>query len=217
MNYYLVNIISALSIVPAAILILYKRISLRSEYLFFVLYVFASLASEIISFISIETLGSNCIWYNLYSCIEVCVVSVIFLQWLYKCSFKQYLLLLVCMISAWVADHLILHDIKTCNSTFFIVTSFFLLYLFITKLNRLILHDKTSVQTNAKFYIAIGMLLYFTMNLLVEIFYLFPNQFSTPFYIYLLYIANVFNIVANLLFAIAVCFIRNKNGYVLIS
>lgn len=218
MNYYIVNIISSLSIIPAVFLIFYRRIVFRNEYAFFACYVIASLASEIISMTLIKLTGENCIWYNVYTLIEVIIVSALFMQWNYPKKRRSYTFIW-CSIALiiWLLDNFLKSTIKICNSAFLILFSFGLLFLFITKINFVISHARRTVLREPKFYISIGLLIYFMINILVEVFYLIPVRYSSQFYVNLLYISNAVNIVSNLSYAIAVLCIRKSKEYILLS
>ncbi len=217
MNYALGEIFSY-SIAIGAIIGLVRIKKIDQVYFPFIILLWAGLLNEIIGTICINEFNSNAINSNIYVLIESFLLLWLFKKWgLFRTNKKLLISLYVLFASTWVAVNFIIFSIQTSFSSHFnILYSLITVLMSIQIINRLFLEEKGRLVKNSKFLISIGFIVYYTCNILVEIFYVYGLDASDNFGIEVYRIMIYINLVVNLIFALAVLWIPRKREFTLL-
>lgn len=214
MAYYLRTLISFSILLPALIgIVRYQKA--KGSFLPFLLFIWAGLLSESVSFILMQGGQSNVISFNLYTLAEALCILWQFRVWKIFRSFNLFLLTLAILIAFWIFENFILSSINKFNSYFIVSYSFFIVLLSITCLNKLLLNLESGIIKNSKFAICIAFILYFTYSVLVEAFWLYGLNESAAFRIRIYGIHGIVNLLTNLTYALAILWIRARQKFTL--
>ncbi len=207
-----ISYISTFSIFFAALFGVIRFNHIEKSYYPFIYICWLGLLFEIIAFFFQEPRGSL-LPSNVYVLLEGILFTWQFRLW---GSFKRrpwvYYLVLLLITGLWVFDNLVLHEIHKLSSYYRIGYSFVLVILAIDQINKLIVVERKSFLTNAKFLICIGVIIFFSYKLTTEIFYLYAlsKESSSEFVIQIFIIQKYVNLFANLLFAYLILWIPKK-------
>lgn len=191
---------------------------LDQAYLPFLILITLGLSNEVLSFIVIKMKKSNAINFNVYTLLELVFLNWQFKQWkLFGKKNNWYYIILISSILFWLIENFVWKTINSFNSFFVIYSSYIILLMSITMINRLVLKEQDLLIKNPVFLICIGFLFYFTYAVLVEAFwvtgYADSDVFRTRIYSILVYV----NLMANLIYAIAVLWMPTKPKFILPS
>jgi len=211
-------LVSSFSLVFAAVIgwIRFKKIN--PAYYPFLLCLWIGLVNEIISFIVIRNGKSNALNSNIYVLVESVLITWQFKKWgIFERHKNIFYLLILIFLLVWITENFIVSKINYFSSYFRIVYSSALTLLSINQLNALLIREKKNILNNSVFLICVGFVLYYTYKVLVEAFWLYglnnSRDFRNNIYLILAYI----NLVANLIYAVAVLWMPTKHRFSLPS
>lgn len=204
------------SILIAGIIGVIRFPKIRSIYRPFVYLIWVGCINETISYFLIINRNYSIINSTIYGLFES-----ILLLWFFKYQgvfnrrtwlFPFFALLLV---SIWVVESFFSKQIgSTFNSYFSIVYSFSLVLLGIHAINNLLFKEREIIK-NPAFLICMGIVVFFTYKVVIEIFWLYGLKesefFLTNVYVILIYI----NLICNLIYALAILWMRKKEAFTL--
>jgi hypothetical protein len=115
----------------------------------------------------------------------------------------------------WIIDNFFIATIHNLSSRYRIGYSIVLVILAIDHINHLIVSERKSFLTNAKFLICIAVIVFFSYKLTAETFYLYAlkEEQSSQFAINIFGILKYVNLFTNLLFAYVVIWIPKKKVF----
>lgn len=211
MGLYKITAVLGYSILFAAVigLVLYEEI--RTEYRPFLYIVWLGFVNHNLSLIMVYYFKSNAINGNIFVLVE----SLLYLRLfgnlgIFNKRKDVFSALVLFIISTWIMDNIVFHNLQTANAGFRIINSFVMIFLAIEQLNVLIVTVRKNLLRNSIFTICCGVLIYFTYKTFIEVFFLVEMSSSikliTNIYSILVYI----NCFVNLLFAWAVLWIPRK-------
>lgn len=213
LNYYLF-IAFSYSIAFAAILGLVRFKRIASEYRPFVYLCVIALLNEGVSTVCVEIFRSNVINANIYILIELYFLLWLFRNWgTIQRSNRFYLYFGVVLTAIWIFDNFLIHPFEQFNSIYRISYAIALVFLSIDHINFMIVTENRNILRNASFLIATGILLFYCLKGVIEVFYLFQIQLSDSFYNALIVMLAIVNLVSNLIYAIAILWIPQKQRF----
>lgn len=205
----------SIAIAAAIGLIRYKVTTLAYQPFFYILWL--GLTNHTLSVILNETVRNNSINSNIYVFLESLLYMWLFKNWgAFRKKSKMLYILVILLVSVWVADNLIWHRLTTVNSIFRVVYSFVLIFLSIEQLNTLIAISRKNLLFNSCFVICCGIIIYCSYKATIEVFYLIRLKASNSFYINIFTILVFVNLFVNLLFAWATLWIPKKQKFTLL-
>jgi hypothetical protein len=204
------------SILIAAVIAIIRYKNIRKEYYPFIYLIWVGSLNEIISFILVINHHFNIINGIIYGLFES-----LLLLWYFKnlgvFNGKRLLLyfLIILFSGIWVFDSFLSKDFgERFNSYFSIAYSFPIVLLSITAINRLLFQEKEIIK-NPAFLICIAMVIYFTYKVVVEMFWLYGLKESPTFRLNVFAILMLINFFCNLIYALAILWMRNKQAFTL--
>jgi hypothetical protein len=213
---YELSIALSFSILIAGIIAIMKYSRIGRLYYPFIYLVWLGCVNELLSYFLIKYQHSNIINATIYDLCE----SLLYL-WFFKNLgvFDRRKSVLHCLtglyIFLWIAESFYRNNFGTTfNSYFSIVYSFSIVLLSITAINQILFKEK-EILKNPSFLICIGIVVFFIYKLVIEVFWLYGLNESVKFqndvYVILLYV----NFLCNLIFALAIIWMRKKQPFTL--
>ena len=210
--------ILSLSIVFAAVGGMVRYRAMDPAYHPFVYYACLSVAVEIIAYIFIscgqtEWVGTL---YNLFAIGEFYMLTRMFHNWgLFRRKQSTFIGIVVLSVLLYLCT-LYIRGYGKINYFARIVNAFLLIFFSISAFNRMILNERINIFKNAKFWICIGMMIYFTYFILVsteQLSFLHINR-TYSFKNKVFQINAYSNLLVNLLYAVAVIWIPRKKNII---
>ncbi|HYM94353.1 MAG TPA: hypothetical protein VET23_09465 [Chitinophagaceae bacterium] len=214
--YFELNALFSLSISIGAIIGLVKARKADPAYFPFLWLLWAGLLNEIVSILILKSGFSNAINYNIYSLAEAILITWQFKMWrLFERHQTFYKIVQALFVTGWTIENIMLRGMGSFNSYFTIGHSMIIVLMSIHLITRVIFSEPTLLWRNPVFLICIGMIVYFTYAILVEVFWLYGLNGSREFRINVYEILACINLFTNLLFALAAIWIPMKRQYLL--
>ncbi|GAB2830124.1 hypothetical protein [Ferruginibacter profundus] len=217
MKIEVIQFILSLSIAPAVIIgiIKFKTID-KSYYPFFYLADIALLV-EIVNYLLLEkeTYAIKVVLINVY-----CFVEFFFYTWLFHLwglfNFKQryFVYVTVCMFVVWLVCSFYITSFTSPNMYFRVIYGTILLFFAVTAFNKLVIQDRAYLLKNPKFWILLGVIIFFAFYILsrTATLSLYGIDTSKQLQRGLHGVIDYSNLIVNLMFAIgALCIPRKKN------
>jgi hypothetical protein len=184
----------------------------------FILFLTVGFVCEIISIILIKLKYTNAPVYNVYSLLEAMLLVFLFNRWglfsrMRTLPFVFYFLLPVASLSEWFYRH----ELSSFTSFFVIGYSFLVIFLSINQLQVVLFTEPFRIYQNPVFLICLGLVLYFTSTVLIEVFWVYGLNGSEAFRKRVVSIFSYVNLFTNLVFLIATLWIPLKPSYILRS
>ena len=189
-------------------LVRYKKI--QDNYQPFLIYIIISFVSEIISYLLIKVFRTNLVFLNIFSLVECFVLVIQFHKWGFLGKRRHFYAFLAILFIGWVTENFLLSDISRTNRIFLIAYSFLLVLLSIRELNHAMILSNRALYDNARFIICIGMIVFFTFNIIAQTFRFFGSGFSKEFMKHLFSIVAYTNAITNVVYAFGVYNIPKK-------
>lgn len=200
---YELNAALSLSIGFAAVISWVRFKKTDPAFLPFTLFVTCGLVNELISIALMQAGYYNAVNYNLYALAEALLLTWQFRRWgLFARRWLYLSLQVLYVVSFWI-EWLLKFNAMVFLSYFLILHSFAIVLMSITQINRLLFSVYKSILTHPQFLICMALVVFFTYMILVEAFWVYGLNRSTPFRLRIYEILAYVNLFTNLLFAFA--------------
>jgi hypothetical protein len=133
---------------------------------------------------------------------------------LFENSRRSFIGLIVLYLLAWVAVIAIFSLYNFC-SYFNVLYSFITVLLSVQMINKLMLFERGKLLGNSIFVICVAFILFFTLAIIIEIFWLYGVSESSQFSKVVFDLSTYINLAVNLIFVFAVLWIPKKSSYTL--
>ena len=208
----ILSIVSTYSILIAAVLGVIRFRIIQTSYYPLVYVCWIALIAEIVA--SVVQKNSGTLWpSNVYVLFEGLLFVWQFRKWgsFHRREWMFYLIQ-VAITTLWIVDNFYNHTIHELSSIYRISFSVLLVILAIDHINKLIVHERKSFITNAKFLLCIGVIFFFSYKFTLETFYLYALEKSQnfEFVISIFALQKYVNLFANLLYAYIILWIPRK-------
>jgi hypothetical protein len=203
MENYVIKIALNHSIVIAVIIGVIRFKKIAADFYPFLLVILTGLVNESLSLVLIYTTGSNTINSNFFVLLEYALLLWQFYRWEGR-HHKKYFLLAGIGLAIWITDNLLVNTLAQNNSLFRVFYSFVILFLSIDEINKLIIFENEDLLKNACFIICFTFLFYYGLKAFIESYNMFHLGLSKGLLQSLWIILYFVNVVANLLYAIAI-------------
>lgn len=212
---YELNFIFSMSIGIAAILGWVKIKKIDPAFFPYLIWLGLSFLNEIYGNIIIGQGYSNVISYNIFSLVEAMLIGWQFKRWhLFRKQTGYYFLQFI-FLAAWLIEMIIRKGLHQFSSYFIITTSALIVLMSINMLNKVMFKEPSSLFLNPIFLICMGMIVYFTYSILIEVFWLYGLNKSKQFRINIYEILAYINLFTNLIYGMATIWIPLKPRYIL--
>lgn len=184
----------------------------------FIWKIWCGMANETIG-ASLVLLGFTNVWLmNIFILIEALLLCELFKRWqLFNSHSRLYPVLMSLILVGWVVELLIHGSIHPAFSVFIICSSFFVVFTAIQGINTVLFKEPTHILENPVFLLSIGFVMFFTMAILLEMFWFYGLAKSRLFRIRVYQIFMYVNLITNFTYAYALLWIPLKRRYLLPS
>jgi hypothetical protein len=216
-NYYFFVAISY-SIGLAALIGIIRFKKILKAYYPFVYVTCLAFITEIISTVCTLIFKTSIIVTNNYVLIEALLYVWLFHNWGALQSRKwHYPAMIISLILVWVYDIIFWHRFVSLASFFHVCYSFALIFLAIAQINKMIVRERGNILKASAFLISAGIIIFYTYDATIEVFFLFQLKVSDNFYRNVYLIMEFINFFANLIFALAALWIPTRQKFTMSS
>ena len=216
MTYLLIDILSY-SVLPAAIVGIYRYRTMTKEYRLFVWYLFAAFVNEVCSTVCNYCIHSNALNSNIFILIEWLVLLGFFRA---IGSLQQRILYLTTMcigVVVWLVEHLVYVNLTTFTHVFRIAYACIFVFIAMFTLGKLAVQQHKSILNNASFIICCGLAIIYAYEAIVEVLYAMPfnTTASQAFELNVFLVPAIINVLCNIIFLIGCICIPTKQKFTL--
>jgi hypothetical protein len=213
MNYLLLEACSY-SIVPAAVIALFRYRKAIATDRPFLYVIWASLLNEIVSSIAINAGLSNAFNSNIYVLVEWWLLIWLFYNWTRNKKRKwHYLYGGIIASIVWGYDNFFAGNMYMFNSLLRIVYSFILVLIAIDRMNALIVLERRNIVANPGFIICSAIIVFFSYKATIELLYLLRLNVTKAFQSAIYQILVWVNVLCNILYTIAILCLHRKRNF----
>jgi hypothetical protein len=205
----------SLSVLVPALLGLTRYRNVETSYRIFIIFLWMGFLAEIANRILIGSIMNNAVSWNIYNCLEFIILMLLFREWkLWKSKEQYFYPFLILSILMWVIEVLIIGGIRQFSPYFAIFYCFVIVMAAITHLNKLITTEKKDILKSPQFIICIGLTIFFTYRIFVEVSLMPVFSISKDFFHHVFDIQVYVNLLVNLIYAIAILCLPRKKTYI---
>jgi hypothetical protein len=165
-------------------------------------------ASHPYSALTVQTL-------NVFSLFDFVLFAWLFHNWgLFNHNKKKFLMIVCAFGVAWLVITFFINKFSNINNSFLLIYSFALIFFSVTTFNKIVVQQRINIFTNARFWICMGIIIFYTFFMLTRATDLSGGllNLSKPFKNNLQKIVAYSNLLVNLLYAVAVIWIPRKKN-----
>jgi hypothetical protein len=213
-----VHFILSLSIVFALIIGIVRFKNINSSYYPLIYNAAVAFIIEILVQILMQGgyIGALEVSLNIFSFLDFFLFAWLFYNWgLFGRSRKTFIYLIGGFLVVWLVTIFIMGGITSPNYLFRIIYSFALIFFSVSTFNKVVVNDRGSIFKNPKFWICIGIIIFYAFFILVCVtrYSLFKYRVSLIFRVRLQEIGTYSNLLVNLLYAVAILWIPRKKNF----
>jgi hypothetical protein len=214
MNYWVIALLS-FSVFIAAVIAAVRYPRMDPVFVPFTWCIWIASLNEMTSFLLSYNGFSNIPNNNIYILLEGMLILWQFKKWKMFNGVKHLpFFMAVVLGGTWLYE---IHNLETLNGLHYYYRLLYATMVVICSINinnRLIISHNNKLVTNPTFYICTAYIIYFTMKILTDTYWLYNPKSSTAFLTAVFYSMALNNLVTNLLFTIAVLWIPKKPDYI---
>jgi len=151
---------------------------------------------------------------NTFSLVDFFLFTWLFHNWrLFNRNRRTFISILITFVLIWIGTTFIDGPFSS-NWTFRIIYSFTLIFFSVSAFNKVVVHDRTPIFRNPKFWICLGIIIFYTLFILIcATKGVFRERISTEFRKGIQEINVYSNLLVNLLYAVAALWIPRKKNF----
>ena len=217
MNFYLISILNLSIIVPAVIgLVRLKKIN--HAYFPFIICIWVGAVNEIFGTVIMYIQHSNIINLNIYLLIESFLLLWQFKLWgLFSKQSFWLPLTGAALLIFWIGENFVIFTFTRYDSYFTIFYSAIYTFMSISTINRLIATERRSLIRNPVFIICAAFIIYFTMVILSEVFWVYGITRDVTFVSNVYSISIITNFISIIFYTLAIIWMPIKQRFSLPS
>ncbi len=203
------------TVLPAVVAIIRFKYAHASFYTLFALF-WIGAVNEFLSEFAFIAWGSNAVNGNIYVLVEGIMLLFVFKAWGgLKSTLFNVASLSLLFVMIWLLENFYLSSITNVNSLYRCLYSMVIVFLSLDQVNFLIVSHRKSVLKDPVFLFCIAFIIFYTYKAGIEVFYVFSLEVSGVFLKNLFRIMQVVNLLCNIIFTIAILWIRKRQTFTL--
>jgi hypothetical protein len=214
-NWFVFNMVSSLSVAPAAALGIYHLRRIATRFIPFVIITWLGLLSELVSLYCIFLNGSNACTSNVYVLVEFLLFVWLFYRWQYQATKLVYIVMVVVGLVVWLIDNILVNTLNQFNAGFRVFYAFVIVVFSIQKAKDIVGHESRLLTKHSQFWLCMAFILFYSFKAFLESFYLFDIGASRTFFIRLFFVMQLVNLFTNIIFAIVYLWMPKKQDFLL--
>jgi hypothetical protein len=171
--------------------------------------------NELASLASVYTTGTNAVTFNFYILAESILLVLMFYRWDIRASRSKALITGSTLVIVWLIDNVGNGNIQNFYGVFGLYCSLVMMYYSIRYISRCIAFDNGNLLHNGRCIICIGLLLYFSIKIITDTFFIMDLGLSRELEAEILLIVSVMNVVANIVYFYAILCLKQKTEFTL--
>lgn len=218
MNFYLFAVFSY-SILIAAGLGIHRFRKVSAQYHPFIIYTVLASLNEIYSYIIVTRYGlSNNANNNIYTLLEVLIITWQFLKWEFFAGRKWlYYTLQFLFVAIWIVDLFWFPNLFYLFHHYRIYYATVLVLICLSAANRLIFHNSQPLFRNTRFLVCTAFIILYMFKIITELFWLYGRDSSDVFLLNVYSSFAYLNLIVNLLLILAVLWIPKKPRFIIFT
>ncbi|OQP50791.1 hypothetical protein A4H97_02870 [Niastella yeongjuensis] len=213
-----VRFILSLSIGIAVIIGIVRFRRIDQSYYPFIFNCIAALSVEILNRIWDVTDNRDAFTFvlNVFSYVDFFFFLWLFHNWgLFNRKKSTFIAIASVFFVIWLVTNIIFSNFINNNNYFFILYAFALIFFSVNTFNKMVVHERSSIFRNPKFWICLGVIIFYSFFIVVFTtgLSLFEHSMSKPFRAELWAISVYSNLLVNILYAVAVIWIPRKKSF----
>jgi hypothetical protein len=213
MNIYVTYILN-FSIIIGAIVGCMRFRRIHPTYYPFIFLIWIGFLNEIISTILVFSGYYNIVNFNIYNLVESLLITWQFYRWrLFDDNRRFYHAMLLTFSFSWLLDILFISGFSHFNSYFRIFYSFAMILMSINMINRMLFKERINFLKNPVFLICSGFIIFFTLTVTTEAFYVYGLKLSHEFQSSVNHILVSANLFCNLIYALAILWMPRRQVF----
>jgi hypothetical protein len=215
MSFAITELLGFAVFIPAVIgLIRFSKIS--PIYRPFIYCIWIGLANEIVSYFAIKMTHSNFANANCYMLIESILFTWQFKKWrLFEPRNVMFIVILIALALGWIIENAVFPLFKHYDSYFFIAYSFLLCLLSATHISQIMSNERGNLLKSPAFIICVAFIIYYIFSALSELFWVYGLAENKGFRENIAIIGIIANLVAIILYSIAILWMPIKDKFTL--
>lgn len=211
-----VAIIFSLSILIAGVIAIFRFAQIRNVFHPFIYLIWIACINELLSVYLVLNNYYNIINYTIYSLCEALLLLWFFKNLgIFKSQKAFFYFLIFLFVFIWVTESFFSKQFGSrFNYYFDIVYYFFLVLLSIRAINNLLFTEKKLLK-NPTFLICVGIIIFFTYGIVERMFSLYGLKESKVFRQNVQAILMIVNLLSNLIYALAILWMRKRQAFTL--
>lgn len=206
--------IMAFTILIAGVIAMIRYRKIDPVFLPFILCIWIASITEIVCDIIIYTYGNDGVFINIYTLLEAVLLTWQFRRWgLLKRPSWLFPALLAMLCAWWIVESSVWGTFDAEINYFQLGSSLLIAVLGLVQLNRLLQEENRTLLKNPVFLISFAFVIYFTLNVIVGLFWLYSLHLSLAFQTAFVNIITSVNCVCNLIYALAVLWMPSKQRF----
>ena len=213
---HLITAISSFSaFLPAIAAIFFYRRTPKGYFPLFLMF-WIGVFNEMLSHYLNQAIKSSAVNGNIYVLIEGLLLLWLFKNWgRLNNKYINLPVLAALFLITWGIDNFILNSVFQINSLYRCVYAFTIVFLALDQINFIVATHRKSILKESTFLLSVGFVMYFFYKVLIESFYLFDFGVSKILIINLYKIMQIVNLVCNIIFTIAILWIKKRQTFTL--
>lgn len=183
----------------------------------FLILLLTGFVHEVISWVIVHEGYSNAASYNCFTLLESILITWQFYKWGLFERMQRYYLLQLSFTVSWFGELWSRQNIHVFFSYFIVLYATVIVLMSIRLLGRVMFREPGNILLQTEFLVCMGLTLYFTYTILIEVFWLYGLNKSVAFRLGIYEVFGYINLFTNLVFAFAAIWIPLKRRYILQS
>lgn len=214
-NGFVFNMVSCLSVAPAAVIGLYHLRRIATCFIPFVIITWLGLLNELLSLYCIFLNGSNACTSNVYVLVEFLLFIWLFYRWQYQASNFRFIVIIVVGLLVWLIDNIWANTLNQFNAGFRVFYAFVIVVFSIQKAKDIVGHESRLLTKHSQFWLCMAFILFYSFKAFLESFYLFDIGAGRDFFIHLFLVMQLVNLFTNIIFAIVYLWMPKRQEFLL--
>jgi len=212
---YVLSVIMAFSILLPAFTGLYRYKYLQPDDRLFVMILCLGCLNELVSLATVYSTGTNAVTFNFYILAESILLVVMFYRWSIRLNRRKTIFEGSTLLVVWIIDNVYNGNIQNFYGAFGLYCSLVIMYYAIRYISRCIAFDNGNLLHNGRCMIGISLLLYFSIKIITDTFFIMDIGISMELEADILFIVSIINVVTNILYFYAILCLKRKTAFTL--
>jgi hypothetical protein len=171
--------------------------------------------NELTSLATVYTAGTNAVTFNFYILAESILLVLMFYRWDIRARRSKAIITGSTLVLVWLTDNVYNANIQNFYGAFGLYCSLVMMYYSIRYISRCIAFDNGNLLHNGRCMIGISLLLYFSIKIITDTFFIMDLGISMKLEADILLIVSIINVITNIIYFYAILCLKQKTEFTL--